>query len=82
MKVRKIEKKDFNPWEESKGTYAISGKGIMIILPCGDFFNDFEGKWKYTNIENQQKITLSPSIFCSPEKPCWHGFLTNGELKL
>ena len=79
MNAKKIDKKDFKPYKEEKGTYAISGKGIMAVLPCGDFFNDYEGKWDYQDIEDENKITVNPSIFCSPEKPCWHGYLRNGE---
>jgi len=50
----------------------------FIILPCGHFFFP-DGRWQEHDIEDETKITLTPSIFCSPQKPCWHGYLTNGE---
>lgn len=79
VKARKVSTQELSPFKQPLGEYALSGKGIMVRLPCGDFFNDFEGKWEYTNIEDEDKITMKPSILCSPEKPCWHGYLTNGE---
>lgn len=75
----------FHVWDQKPGDYAIVDedhpniKGIMAILPCGHFFYDSEGKWQYENKEDENKITVSPSIFCSPQIPCWHGFLRNGE---
>ena len=55
----------------------------VIILPCGDRFMP-QNKWDMTDIEDETKITLSPSIFCHHEnRPgsgnSWHGFLQNGE---
>lgn len=80
MKAKRITT-GFHVWEQKPGDYAIGekGVGIMVILPCGHFFYDFEGKWQYQDLENENLITVTPSIFCSPEVPCWHGFLTKGE---
>lgn len=75
----------FHVHEQKPGDYAINkqegAKGIMAILPCGDFFYDFEGKWQYQDIEDENKITVAPSIFCHGinGKGEWHGFLRKGE---
>lgn len=50
---------------------------IMLILPCGHLAT-LEG-WNITDIDTDTP-SATPSIFCSPEKPCWHGWLTKGEL--
>lgn len=73
----------FHVHDQEPGDYSIGekGVGIMAVLPCGHFFYDFDSKWQYQNIEDENKITVKPSIFCSPKKPCWHGFLTNGVFK-
>ena len=72
----------FHVHDQQPGDYALGekGKGIMAILPCGDFFYDSEGKWEYKDREDENKITVTPSIFCHGinGKGEWHGFLTNG----
>ena len=50
---------------------------IMLILPCGHPAT-LQG-WKITDIDTDEP-SATPSIFCSPSVPCWHGYLTKGEL--
>lgn len=74
----------FHVHDQKPGDYALGekGKGIMAILPCGDFFYDADGTWNYTDREDENKITVTPSIFCHGKgdgKGVWHGFLRNGE---
>jgi hypothetical protein len=52
--------------------------GVLMTLPCGHRFMP-DSKWTLANEADQDKITLSPSIQCSPQVPCWHGYLKNGE---
>jgi hypothetical protein len=54
--------------------------GVLMTLPCGHRFMP-DHKWTLSDKEDEDKITLNPSIFCSPQVPCWHGYLTNGEFK-
>ena len=51
---------------------------IMVILPCGH--PAMLHGWKITDIDTDTP-SATPSILCSPKIPCWHGYLTNGELK-
>jgi hypothetical protein len=65
------------------GTYTLregKEKRLVIVLPCGDLFIP-DGNWEEKNVEDEDKITLSPSIFCGggTDKPCWHGFLKEGK---
>lgn len=82
MKAKRITT-GFHVHDQVKGDYAIGerGVGMMAILPCGHFFYDFECKWQYQNLEDENLITVTPSIFChsNDNSNCWHGFLTNGE---
>lgn len=82
MKAKRITT-GFHVRQQEKGDYSIgeSGKGMMAILPCGDFFYDFEGKWQYQDLEDENLITVTPSIFCHGinGKGEWHGYLTKGE---
>ena len=50
---------------------------LMIILPCGHLAT-LNG-WNITDIDTDTP-SATPSIFCSPQLPCWHGYLTKGEL--
>ncbi len=78
MKAKLI--KGFHVFDQKPGDYAFSGIGIMLVMPCGHFFNDNENKWNVQNREDETKVTLSPSLFChADDKDCWHGFLRNGE---
>jgi len=56
------------------GTY---GRTIMLILPCGHIAT-LDG-WNITDIDTDTP-SATPSILCSPRNPCWHGYLTKGEL--
>jgi len=74
--------KKFNSFEEfdmQPGSYVIlgNGKDILATLPCGHNFRP-DGRWGMKDIEDENKITVTPSIFCSSNVPCWHGWLTNG----
>lgn len=80
-----LKAKKFNSFEEfdfKPGSYVIMGDNndILMTLPCGHNFRP-DGKWQITDPQDETKITLNPSIFCSPQVPCWHGYLTNGEFK-
>ena len=57
-----------------------NGKLHLMILPCLHAFRP-DGRWEERDVDDQDKITLTPSIFCSPSVPCWHGYLTKGVFK-
>ena len=92
MKIKFINSIGDIPWderypiakEEHRGKVArVIGsdkkKTLMIILPCGHY-SSIEG-WNITDIDTDQP-SATPSIFCqgTDNKPCWHGYLTKGEL--
>jgi len=70
--------------EEHRGKVSRSkgskGETLRIILPCGH--NSMIDGWEITDIDSDTP-SATPSIFCHGDdgKPCWHGYLTNGELK-
>lgn len=81
MKAKKFD--TFEEFDFEPGSYVLVGKDfkdVFMTLPCGHNFRP-QGKWELKDIEDQNKITLSPSIFCkgSSGNPCWHGYLRNGE---
>lgn len=77
MKAKKCE--NFDKFDFEPGSYCIMENGkLFMTLPCGDNFMP-DGRWEEKDINDPNKITLMPSIFCSPKKPCWHGYLKNGE---
>jgi len=82
MKAKKFDSMD--SFDFKPGSYCFvkaEGRlGVFITLPCGHNFMP-DNKWQLENPEDENKITVRPSIFCSPSKPCWHGYLTNGEFK-
>ena len=68
--------------EENRGKVARmigsdKQRTLGIILPCGHFA--FLEGWNITDIDTDTP-SATPSIFCSPQIPCWHGYLTKGEL--
>ncbi len=85
MKVKKVANWEAIDYKDGKpttaGQYCVERKGIFIILPCLHAFAS-DGRWQDTDIEDENKITLSPSILCMGQdgKACWHGYLTKGEL--
>jgi len=75
--------------EEHRGKWSTfedkeGKKYIMVILPCGHTASLLT--WNITGIDTDTP-SATPSIFCrSPIidgklSNCWHGYLTNGELK-
>lgn len=80
MQAKKF--KNYADLDGKPGSYTIvegsKGKTVFMYLPCGHGFCP-DNQWQEKDIEDEAKITLTPSIFCSPQVPCWHGFLTNGE---
>lgn len=84
MKVKKLPP-SFATFDFEPGSYMILENGpedIFMVLPCGDNFRP-DGRWEVKYPEDENKITLSPSIFCkgASQNPCWHGYLINGEFK-
>ena len=78
MKAKKLSHED---WNCKPGTYCLSSNGLIMTLPCGDNFMP-QGVWQEKNVDDENKITLTPSIFCHCKfngGQGWHGFLTNGE---
>jgi len=67
--------------EENRGKAARMRVGnertIGLILPCGH--HAVLDGWKIEDIDTDAP-SATPSIFCSPQIPCWHGYLTKGEL--
>ncbi len=72
----------------------IDDRGRWCVFPCQKRGKDSEklprecrvpvagyaGKmWSFTG--TAEAPTLSPSIDCA-DKPCWHGFIINGEVQL
>jgi len=51
---------------------------LMLVLPCGHLAT-LDG-WNITDIDTDCP-SATPSIFCKSNGACWHGYLTNGELK-
>lgn len=51
---------------------------LMIVLPCSHIA--VIDTWNIEGIDTDEP-SATPSIFCSPQIPCWHGYLTKGELK-
>lgn len=78
MKTKKFE--TFEEFDFKPGSYVLMDgkKDILMTLPCGHNFRP-DGRWQIENADDENKITLNPSIFCSPLVPCWHGYLRNGE---
>ena len=77
----KAKKMNFDDFDYEPGSYCFTGNGLLITLPCGDNFMP-QGKWEEKDVEDEEKITLSPSIFChhhDDKRPDWHGFLRNGD---
>ena len=58
---------------------GVSREAVLVVLPCGHNAL-LRMLWTFENY-GTDKLTVSPSIFCSPKVPCWHGWLQNGELK-
>jgi len=57
---------------------AQENKSLMVILPCGHVTSLFG--WTITDIDTDTP-SATPSIFCHHnQQPCWHGYLTKGEL--
>lgn len=65
---------------EKDGT---SVKDILMVLPCGHRFRS-QGEWDITGYDDNDKITLTPSILCYglDGSECWHGYIKDGELVL
>lgn len=83
MKVKEFNSIDEYDWQV--GSYVVfknEKAPLLITLPCGHRFRP-DDKWTITHIDNPEKITILPSIFCygSDNTPCWHGYLVDGELK-
>ena len=91
MKIQFIKSIADIPWDERnpialekhRGKVAriqsSRGRSLMIVLPCGHH-SDIDG-WDIKDIDTDHP-SATPSIFCygTENKPCWHGYLTNGEL--
>lgn len=86
-KMRAVRTKDFKAQGCEPGNYCFTQAedriGIFMTLPCGHNFLP-DHKWQLTAKDDDNKISLTPSIQCSPATPkrpvaCWHGYLTNGE---
>ncbi len=88
-----IKAKKFNSFEEYDweiGSYVITpaeGRlGVLMTLPCGDRFMP-DNKWQLTDMDDENKITLTPSIQCMGKivdgkaTNCWHGYLTEGQFR-
>ncbi len=79
MKAKKFD--TFEQCDMQPGSYALrddSEHPIFITLPCGHNFVP-DKRWQMQDLDDENKITISPTIFWSPQVPCWHGFLRNGE---
>ena len=79
MKAKKF--KTLKEFDWKAGSYVLFDNPkapILMTLQCGHNFRP-TSKWEMKDIEDPEKITLNPSIFCSPQVPCWHGYLRNGE---
>lgn len=87
MKAKRFETIEEFDWQ--KGSYFTSIAAgekepcIFAVLPCGHHVRT--AGWQHELIEDETRITLSPSIFCRhSDNPrelgnCWHGYLRNGE---
>ena len=73
--------------EEHRGKIArvqgSQGRTLMMILPCGHHATI--DTWNITDIDTDHP-SATPSIFCRYSNDgtlgnCWHGYLTNGELR-
>lgn len=81
MKAKKYT--SFQEFDFAPGSYVLIAEGeypILMTLPCGHNFRP-DKRWTMRDLDDETKISLSPSIWCSPSVPCWHGYLTNGEFK-
>jgi hypothetical protein len=55
-------------------------RSFMVMLPCGHI-TMLDNRWQVVNLDTDYP-TVSPSIQCiEGGSSCWHGTLTEGELK-
>ncbi len=70
---------DEEHWGKVARVEGSKGRTLMIILPCGHLA--VIDTWTITDIDTDTP-SATPSIFCQAyKKPCWHRYLTKGELK-
>lgn len=90
VKVSSISDIPYDDWQpvaktEHRGKFSLINLGndkrtIMVILPCGH--TAVLDGWKIQGIDTESP-SATPSIFCHGQNgaDCWHGYLTDGELK-